>query len=401
MRGDRLRIAAVGITPPVFKASGGIAAAIHLTEKVAALRETRMFLMAPDDSDAVERGLHIDRRRCTNPYARLERVLPRQIVTMGWRPQLRRWLQAWRPDVVHLHNPHPPGALTSAARTCADLRLPYVISTHGFVECDEFARGMNMARWKVPLFRYLIRRPVAAVARHAARVLMLSPEEEPILLGMGARPDRLRVVTNGVDPYFRETLSTEARLQLVRRFGLPMKGPPRMLFVGNHTRNKGLDVLLRAVKRMECPGVALVAGAIRSRQEHRALLDECEVSADDPRIIFTDFVTKEELRALYQSVDVFVFPSRADTLPLVILEAMASGLPVVSTRVGGIPYEVTPETGVLVEAGDPEALAAALTTLCADRALRVKMGDAGRERAISLFDWEASARRAVEIYETI
>jgi len=246
----------------------------------------------------------------------------------------------------------------------------------------------------------LVRRPVVYVAQNAARVLMLSPQEEPILESMGVEARNLRVVSNGVDPYFAETLPDAERQGLIARFNLP-SDRPLMLYVGNHTANKGLDVLLRALPLMRERAVAVVVGAIRSQEEHARLLAENDMSAADERLLFTDFITREELRALYQTGDLFVFPSRADTLPLVVLEAMASRLPVVSTTIGGIPFEVPPEAGILMNPGDPVPLAAALDRLCADRSLRQTMGDAGRARVMKIFNWGKSAEQAVAIYEEI
>jgi alpha-maltose-1-phosphate synthase len=207
-------------------------------------------------------------------------------------------------------------------------------------------------------------------------------------------------VSNGVDPFFLVPISDAERQRLVERFSLPTDRP-LMFFVGNHTLNKGIDTLLKALPLMHEKAVAVIAGAIRSRDEHLQTLASCGVAQDDPRLRFTDFITKEELRALYQSVDLFVFPSRADTLPLVILEAMASGLPVVSTQIGGIPFEVTEETGILVEPGRPGELAEALDTICADAVMRRRMGTAGRARALEIFNWKKSAELAVSLYREI
>jgi len=229
---------------------------------------------------------------------------------------------------------------------------------------------------------------------------MTSPLEEPILRSMELDATKLRLVTNGVEAFYVEVVPDEQRKRLTKRFNLP-QDRPLMLFVGNHTTNKGLDVLLKSLPMMRQQACAVVAGAIRSRVEHEKLLAEAGVAESADRLIFTDFVTKEELRALYQTVDLFVFPTRADTLPLVVLEAMVSSLPVVSTRVGGIPYEVTPETGILVEPGDPIALSRALDQLCDQPESRRAMGVAARARVLAIFNWEASAKCAVEIYREV
>lgn len=319
---------------------------------------------------------------------------------MGWRADVAPWLEKLRPDVVHLHNPHPPGALLIVARSCDRLGIPYVISTHGFVELNDFSRGYGSPRWQRPLLERYVRRPLVQAARGAARIAMLSPYEEPMLTAMGVPKSRLALVPNGVDPYFLEALAPQERCRLVARFALP-QDRPSLLFVGNHTANKGLDVLLRALTLMQEKCITVIAGAIRSPDETRRLLAACALTAEDPRCRFTDFLSKEELRALYQSVNAFVFPSRADTLPLVILEAMGSSLPVVASNVGGIPFEVTDDTGLLVPPGDAASLAAALDRICASADLRDGMGRRGRLRVIERFNWTSSAEAAVALYREI
>lgn len=395
-----MRVAAVGVTPPGVKASGGISAGIQLMCRVAELCDTAMYVMSDRDQDLCEGRLRLSLRRATNTLLPIARCVPRAVTTMAWRADVAAWLRELRPDVVHLHNPHPPGALLRVARTCERLAIPYVISTHGFVELNDFSRGYGSPRWQRPWLERYVRRPLVEVARSAARIAMLSPYEEPILAEMGVPRSRLAVVPNGVDPYFLESLATEERRSLVGRLALP-QDRPSLLFVGNHTANKGLDVLLRALTLMREECVAVIAGAIRSRDDIRRLTAACGLAAEHPRYRFTDFLTREELRALYQSVDAFVFPSRADTLPLVILEAMGSSLPVVASNVGGIPFEVTEDTGLLVPPGDPLSLAAALDRICASPELRAAMGRAGRLRVVDHFNWTTSAQAAIALYRTV
>jgi glycosyltransferase involved in cell wall biosynthesis len=362
--------------------------------------DAKIFIMGPVDSQTTEQGLNIVYGRSSNVLSGFGGILPRQLVTMMWRSGIRDWLAAERPDVVHLHNPHPPGAILQASRACRELNIPYVISTHGFVEFDNLSRAIDAPAWQAPIFERLIRKPVVETAQAAARILTLSPEDEPILVRMGVPAERLTIVPNGTDPYFAEPLPDHDRRRLVSRFALPER-KPLLLFVGNHTANKGLDILLSSLSFMKEDAVAVIAGAIRSKSENAALLEGAGIRQGDPRVRFTDFVTKEELRALYRTVDIFVFPTRADTLPLVILEAMSCGLPVVATRVGGIPFEVNQETGILVEPGDPSAIATAVDRLCADPQQRRKMGEAGRDRVIKTFCWETSAEKAVKVYDEV
>ncbi len=368
--------------------------------RVAEYCDTSMYVMSDRDEDSSDGQLQICLRRASNSMLPFERCIPRVLTTMSWRPDVEIWLRKFAPDIVHLHNPHPVGALLMVARTCERLGIPYVISTHGFVEFNDFSRGFSSPRWQRPLLKRYVRQPLVRVARGAARIMMLSPYEEPILTGMGVPQSRLSVVPNGIEPFFLEAPGGDERQQLVARFALP-RDRRALLFVGNQTANKGLDVLLRALTMMGEKCITVIAGAIRSKQDNQRLLASCGLAADDPRFIFTDFVSKEELRALYHSVDAFVFPSRADTLPLVILEAMGSSLPVVASNVGGIPFEVTNETGILVPPGDPSSLAAALDRICASADIRYDMGRHGRQRVLDHFNWGTSADAAVAIYHEI
>jgi glycosyltransferase involved in cell wall biosynthesis len=397
-----IRVAGIAITPPGIKASGGVSAGIQLMKRVAERAETHMLVMADEDGVEQDGALTIHRMKATNAIQRtpIGRFVPRGLVTLFWRVDFGAWLDRVKPDIVHIHNPHPPGALLAAARACDARDIPYVISTHGFVEFDDYATAFGAKPWQRPIIDRLIRVPLVQTTRGAARVLMLSPEEKPIFDGMGIEPARLGVVPNGVDPWFLDSLDEADRLAAVARFALPAD-KPKILFVGNHTPNKGIDVLLKAMMRMREPAVAVIGGGIRSPEEHKAMLADAGFDMASGRAIFTDFLSRDELKGLYQSCDIFAFPSRADTLPLVILEAMVSRLPVVATRIGGIPFEVTDETGALIDSGDTDGLARELDRIAADPALRRSMGAAGRQRAIDIFNWDRSAEESIRIYSEI
>ena len=123
------------------------------------------------------------------------------------------------------------------------------------------------------------------------------------------------------------------------------------------------------------------------------------------RVYFFGDVAEEELPLYYAAADLFVLPSvsRAEALGLVLVEAMASGLPVVSTELGtGTSFvNVDGETGLVVPPGDAEALAAAIRTLLANDEMRQRMGAAARERARREFSAQAMAARILDLYTTL
>jgi glycosyltransferase involved in cell wall biosynthesis len=156
---------------------------------------------------------------------------------------------------------------------------------------------------------------------------------------------------------------------------------------------KGVDVLLEAARLVRAPLRLEIYGDGSLRRE---LEQQAQAAGVDAR--FHGFIT--DLRDRLADLDVLVQPSRADNLPLAILEAMAAGLPVVGTRVGGIPELVADgETGFVVDAESPTALAEALERVAESPGPRLELGRRGRERVNEHFSSAGVARRMVELYE--
>jgi glycosyltransferase involved in cell wall biosynthesis len=158
---------------------------------------------------------------------------------------------------------------------------------------------------------------------------------------------------------------------------------------------KGVDVLLDACARLTIPYRLEIFGDGPERQALERQATRLGVPAR-----FHGFV--EDLRPRLADVDLFVLPTRADNLPMAILEAMAWALPVVATRVGGNPELVLPgETGLLVEPERPAELAESIERLGRDPELRRRLGEAGSRRVATDFDATVLARRMLTLYEEL
>ncbi|MEU0196217.1 glycogen synthase [Streptomyces afghaniensis] len=216
-------------------------------------------------------------------------------------------------------------------------------------------------------------------------------------------PEKVHVVHNGIDTdLYRPDHGTDA----LDRIGLD-RSRPYVLFVGRITRQKGVPHLLRAVRDIDpAAQVVLCAGAPDTPeidQEFRELFGELSRVRDGvfwiPRML-----PRPEVIQLLTHAALFVCPSVYEPLGIVNLEAMACGTPVVASAVGGIPEVVDDgRTGLLVPAGDgfEAGLARAMDSVLGDPEAARRMGEAGRERAVGEFGWDAVARRTVRLYEEI
>ncbi|MFI7014081.1 glycogen synthase [Streptomyces sp. NPDC050164] len=216
-------------------------------------------------------------------------------------------------------------------------------------------------------------------------------------------PKKVHVVHNGIDTsLYRPDHGTDA----LDRIGLD-RSRPYVLFVGRITRQKGVPHLLRAVRDIDpAAQVVLCAGAPDTPeidQEFRELFGELSRVRDGvfwiPRML-----PRPEVIQLLTHAALFVCPSVYEPLGIVNLEAMACGTPVVASAVGGIPEVVDDgRTGLLVPAGDgfEAGLARAMDSVLGDPEAARRMGEAGRERAVGEFGWDAVARRTVRLYEEI
>jgi glycosyltransferase involved in cell wall biosynthesis len=179
------------------------------------------------------------------------------------------------------------------------------------------------------------------------------------------------------------------------------------LFVGRLVERKGVDVLLRAVARLpgSLPLRVVIVGDGPERGRLEALARELGL---DTRVRFSGRVSAAELERSYRAARVFVLPAvvdrRGDTegLGVVLLEAMSYGVPVVASRTGGITDIVEDgANGILVEPGDPDALAAALERLARDPVLASRLGEAGRRTVEGRFSWDAIAERWEQLYRSL
>ncbi len=232
----------------------------------------------------------------------------------------------------------------------------------------------------------------------------------------GVRPDRIRVIHNGIDlQHYRPTPDPA----VLAAFDIDPERP-FVLFVGRITQQKGILHLVNAIRSFR-PGVQVVlcAGAPDTPEIGRQMTDAVAAarqSTSNPIIWIDRMLPRQQTIALYTHAAVFVCPSVYEPFGIINLEAMACETPVVASAVGGIPEVVEHgETGLLVpaetldhsevEPRNPEQfardLAAAVNTLLDDAGLRARMGRRARERVESRFSWSGIARQTLAFYQQV
>lgn len=201
--------------------------------------------------------------------------------------------------------------------------------------------------------------------------------------------EKVHVVYNGVDPdVFRP------------RVGPRVEGPVRLIYTASLGARKDHHTLLRALTWLRRRGLEIRAWLVGDGPERSALVRAAQELGIHDAVEFTG--ERRDIPALLRQSDVFVATPRDEAFGLNILEAMASGLPVVATRTGGIP-EVVQEmvTGLLVNVGDDQGVAAGILKLVEDSALAERLGQAGRRRAVERFSGKVYVERLQALWDDL
>jgi rhamnosyl/mannosyltransferase len=280
-------------------------------------------------------------------------------------------LAGMRPDVVHIQSPYPLG---EAANWLLGRARGTVITYQ-----SDIVRQKGWLLFYGPVLRRVLQ-AADRILTSTPRYIEISPWLQPVRA-------KCTPVPLGIE---------------VERFapatGLRRPGPPRLLFVGRLRYYKGLDTLFQALPAIPQAQLTIV-GTGPMQAAWQTLAQELGVAG---RVNFAGDIDDAGLPEVYRQADIFVLPAnaRAEAYGLVLLEAMASGLPCVTTELGtGTSWIVQDGvTGLVVPPQDPAALAGAINRLLDDEPLRRQFGQAGLARARSEFSREVMVKRVEQIY---
>jgi phosphatidyl-myo-inositol dimannoside synthase len=287
-------------------------------------------------------------------------------------------------DVVHAHWAIPTGP--PAVMAARKLHVPSVITMHGGDVYVNPEQGYDFpTRWYVrPALRWTL--------RHAGALTAITEDCRQHALRAGGPAERIRLVFNGTD--LRRFSPGDNGSRGDRWFGEHMIFACRQLFP-----RKGIRFLLEAGAQLKprFPDLKIVvAGDGFERPALAQLASELGIASD---VTFLGWVPNADLPPYYRAAAVSVIPSLEEGFGIPAAEAMGCEVAVVASDAGGLPEVVEDGvTGLIVPRGDSTALAQAIGSLLADPERSRKMGQAGRERALRLFDWDRSAQQFEELY---
>ncbi len=274
-----------------------------------------------------------------------------------------------RYDLVHSHFVFPDGLL--AMRVAGALDIPYVVTAHGSdVPGHNPHRLQALHAVLAPIWRRVTTRATAVVCPSmvlAEKVTRANSRANVI------------VIPNAFN---------------AQRFQPDLPRRPRLLTVTRMIKLKGLEYFLQALHALGDTRDVVLVGDGPDAPELKRLAKEFGLHTQ-----FTGWLENRssQLKELYETSEIFVFPSEAENCPIVLLEAMAAGLPIITTYDRGC-EGVVGDAAVLVPPRDASAIADAITRLSSDEDLRRRLSDAGRRRVIEHFGWDALVRRYKAIY---
>jgi glycosyltransferase involved in cell wall biosynthesis len=291
--------------------------------------------------------------------------------------------------LIHAHG-HPYLSSFVAAKLAKKYSKPFVLTQHNtFIEYGSFwdtvERLNDLAVGK-------------AVLKEADKIIVVSNATMRYVLSLGADPQKIELLYNGVDLERFKPL-TEVKDAVRKKLGVP-KNAVVVITVRRLVYKNGVDTLIDSAQiaiKKNPKLIFLVVGEGPDFAQIKARIEQLGIGNN---FRLAGFVSDEDLPLYYNAADFFVLPSKSgEGLPLVALEAMACGLPVVATNVGGISEIMTKDYGKIVPPDNPAALAEAILEFSRRELSALKNGL--REIIEQKYSWDKNVEKLVEIYEEL
>lgn len=295
------------------------------------------------------------------------------------------FIRSRRFDIVHCHSTKAGIVGRIAARLAGSHIVLFTV--HGCVLNEPMSRPAFFLSWTLEWFAGLLSSRIIAVSEH---------DRDSLLKFRTAAARKISVIRNGIEMVGTCPQGPDARGAVREAMGVS----PATLVVGttaNFYRTKALDVLIRAaaiVVQANQQACFVLIGDGMERPGVEALIEKLGLERN---VILLG--QHPHARELLSAFDIFVLPSRKEGMPLALIEAMAAGVPVVATNVGGMPEVITHgRTGLIVPPEEPDRLAEAILTIANDPVLQARFGEAGKSHVNRSFTFDIMFTQTMDLY---
>jgi glycosyltransferase involved in cell wall biosynthesis len=388
------------VTPEYFPISGGTGAYVYYLSQCLQKLGHSIHVVArhSEDSEAVVDGVDVHYRKgkgnAVTRYWRFARSASKKIKELNEEIGL---------DIIHANLPLVPSfgipKESSKAVVCA------VHSTwkgEALVTKRDNPKNLNPNEKMMLRFNFMLRSYEKKLMDRSDALIAVSKYTVNELTELyGINEEKIHVIYNGVD--INKFKPRTNKTELKREFGLDEK-QKTVLFVGRLYHRKGLETLLHSVppvlQEFKDVKFAISGTGFKEKEESLKMLAK-ELDIEE-HVTFLGYVPDEKLPYLYAASDIFVLPAIYENFPFAILEAQATGLAVISTKVGGIPeFLVDNENGFLIDPGDTAQLTKKVLTLLQDPKLAKEMGERGRKLIEEKLSWRLITKQVVDLYHKL
>jgi glycosyltransferase involved in cell wall biosynthesis len=388
------------VTPEYFPISGGTGAYVYYLSQFLQKLGHNVHIVArhSKDSEDVVDGVEVHYRKgkgnAITRYWRFARSASKKIKKLNEKIGL---------DIIHANLPLVPSfAIPKESARALVCTVHSTWKGEAMVTKQDNPKNLNPNEKMMLRLNFMLRSYEKKLMDRSDALIAVSKytvNELTELYGIGE--DKIQVIYNGVDinKFKPRTNKTELR----REFGLEERHRI-VLFVGRLYHRKGLEILLHSIPHVlqEFNYVKFVISGTGFKEKEESLRELAKKLDIEEYVTFLGYVPDEKLPFLYAASDVFVLPAIYENFPFAILEAQATGLPVISTKVGGISEFLTDnENGFLIEPGDSTQLTQKVLNLLQNPKLAKEMGEFGRKLIEEKLSWRLITGQVIDLYRQL
>ena len=388
------------VTPEYFPISGGTGAYVYyLSHSLQKLGHT-IHVVARDeqDSERTINGIQVHYIKgvgnALTRYWRFARSASKRITELNKQNGI---------DIIHSNLPLVPSfAIPKDSAKAIVCAVHSTWKGEAIVTKRDNPKELNPNEKSMLRFNFVLRSYEKKLMKRSDALIAVSKYTVNELTDLyGIDKNKIHVIYNGVD--IERFKPRPNRAELRQEFGLE-KDQKVVLFVGRLYHRKGIDTLLRSVPPVlkEYSNVKFVISGTGFKQKEESLRNLAKELDIEDHVKFLGYVPDDKLPFLYSASDIFVLPAIYENFPFAILEAQSTGLPVISTKVGGIPeFLVDNQNGYVIEPRDPTQLTQKVLALLQDPKLAEEMGDRGRKLIEEKFDWRLITGQVIDLYHKV